>query len=438
MKNKNKKNILFLFSIVTIILCFFVIFLFIKQHLKSESELIIKKDINLQICEDKNIKQNYQTNLQFEENEIPVYKLNIKCKDLDKLYKNLPRLTAEDKYFILTKKYKKEVQATFFYNDKKYDVNVMYRGDLSNHWSEIKKSWNIKFNKDELFFGQKKLKLLIPEDRLYYADIFNNYRAKKMGLIVPETYFAELIVNETSNGIYYVIEDWDKAFLETKQRTADSNFYINVDGNNTFAKNEQIFSNINFWKKTTENPIIKNDFSEMNLLLDLINNASQDEFNKKIFNILDENNFYKWNVHYTLVGDSHQNNGENMRLYFNNVKGKFELIPWDVTIYGLNNRQSIDDRIENIDLAEKILENPVFLNKRNQILWDYVTDDKNLEDDLQFYDSVYSKTKTIFESDTLNQKNFAFYENQVKQTRQFIIDHFYFVKEKLISDFNFK
>ena len=57
-------------------------------------------------------------------------------------------------------------------------IKIRYRGITYNNWQAEKKSLRLKFSKDDLFQGMSGLNLIIPEDRGYFLEPLNIYRAK--------------------------------------------------------------------------------------------------------------------------------------------------------------------------------------------------------------------------------------------------------------------
>lgn len=349
--------------------------------------------------------------------DIPEYKLEIKAEDWQKLDENLPSSISDAIFagrILLTDEYKKTVPAKFIYEDKEYKIRVRYRGDNPNHWTRPKRSWQIRFNKENPFDGLRVIKLIIPDDRGYFAEYLDNYRAKKLGLFFPEAEYVKLNINGDDHGIYYQIEDWSKEFLEKNKQPADANLYITND-ENIFSSSQQIesiFNDIKFWDKQTNDKIFSFDnYAELDFLINLL---KQKDFYKVAPDIIDLDNFYRWQIISILAGSNHQGDTGNIRIYFNNSKGKFEFIPWDV---GIKSYPADAEAIYSL-VSRKIFTNPMYLLERNKLLWEYVSNKDNLEDDLRFYDEIYKKLKPAFYADwKKHDSNFTF-DQRVKSIRQ--------------------
>jgi len=365
---------------------------------------------------------------------IPQYVLEIKPEDLRKLNENLPDSISDEIFdgaVWLGDEHKETVPAKFIYNGKEYKVDVRYRGMNPNHWTREKRSWQIKFDKDNLFEGLRVIKLILPDDRKYFVEHMNNYRAKKFGLAFPEAKYSQLKINNGDHSVYYQIDDWSKEFLEKNKLPSDTNFYVTEEEyglDNYYLKgitSYSAFDDIIFWKKEINDKIFNfENYSELDFLLNLL---KQDNFSEIAENIIDLEKFYKWQMVSILAGSDHQDDTGNLRLYFNNVSGKFEFMPWDVSI----GDYSADWASVSLFVAQKIHSNPNNLLELNKMLWEYVSNKDNLEDDLDFYDNTYNALKSAFYADFKKHDNNFTFDSKVKGARKHFENHFEAVKELL-------
>jgi len=361
----------------------------------------------------------------FKKSELPVYELYINPEDIKKINASLPLGFGAGEVYI-NKKY---VPAKFWANGREYNVDVRYRGDKSVHWESSKKSYLIKFNKNDLFNGFRRLSFIIADDRKFIVEPLNNYRADKLGLYYPPNSFATLKINGRNNGLYFVIENWGQEML-TKWRVPDSaNLYSNVDSVIWFSQNsENIAWNIlGAWDKKNQDELLSyNSFSEIDKLFDLVNSANDEIFYESIFDLVDKDNFFNWLVHQNLVSSNHQAPG-NLRLYFNNTSGKFLFIPWDVHISDFD--EMIDG--EYSILIDRILSSPEYMHERNKRLWQYVVDKGNLEDDLNFYDQAYIQIKPALYQDRMKVYTNKWADNLIEESRVLLVKNFKEIKETL-------
>lgn len=356
--------------------------------------------------------------------------IKISQKKLEKLYENIPEITSSN--FPLCEKdcfsYEK---AEMIFNDKKYKIEIKPRGALPNHWKNQKKSWTIKLLGNKTINGRTKFKFIIPSDRNFFQDLLMNHRAKKMGLMTPSNKFARLYFNKKYEGFYYLVEDWDKPFLETNSLSADADFFADIYGDVNYGYFYKIFNSVGLWKKLSIDPQKREaDFSSLGFLLKLIQN--QDQF---IINLVDIENFIAWNAHSVLSNDNHQNNYGNLRLYFDKTRGNFQFIPWDVQLYGYA-KKSVIDRSNNT-LSNLLLSNPQTFFKRNQKLWNYVNNPENLKEDLNYYDNLSKKNEFLWKEEfKITRKLDAFknpkeVEKIIKDTRSLYEHNINYIKNTL-------
>ena len=337
----------------------------------------------------------------FREHNLSVYDLKVSQKNLKYLEENIPET---DSY--LTDEYKDEVPAIFVYNGKEYDVKIRYRGWGKNQWLWPKKSYRIKFK--DYFEGRKEMNLIVPIDRLYLNEENNHFRAKQLGLVVPRSKFSVLKINGKSPAVYWETEQFGKDFLETNGLSSDANLYSEA------SIDEHLYIYTDEWKKyNADTRFVENNFVEIDLLLDLLNNSSNEEFNKNIFNILDEENFYVWSVHNAVSFGQHQDWNHNMRLYFDSSIGKFKMMPWDVS---LEDRDLINQYIDQLSnpLVNRILSNPEFMKKRNEHLWDYIKPNGKVEEEFKNLDELFNQVRIAFYQDKIRRMDNKFFDNETE------------------------
>ena len=353
------------------------------------------------------------------------YDLIIPEKKLRELNSNLPPTYQNQ---LLTDQYKDTKSAVFQSDEQSYDVNVRYRGDTDAHWRDPQKSWFIDFKAEAYFENKEEMHLVIPVDRKYLVEELNFYRARKAGLVVPETKFVNFFVNGRRQGVYWMLEGASKDLLERQNVSGDVNFYASEDFTQIIAPGDNPFGTPNYWRKYSTELISSTDsYADLVALFDLINNTNDETFNRNIGTILDMDVFYQWQINQYLATSQHQS-GQNMRFFFDITRGKFILMPWDI---GLDSAPPALYEANYNKLITRILSNPEFLHERNKRLWAYVSDPANLEDDVQHYDALDRLTKVDFLKDSKKIESNLAYRKAVKLYRQQIIDRFNTLKSNL-------
>lgn len=359
---------------------------------------------------------------QFKQHSLPVYDLRIDRADLAFLGSNIPDANAN----LLTDEFKVPVPVTLIHEGQSYEGKIRYRGGSKVHWLWPKKSYRINFKKSQLFHGEEEIDLIIPYDRQYVVEQFQMYRARKLGLIVPNTRFVAVTVNGLRPAVYWETELPGKPMLERQGLLGDANFYVSED-----VEVGSVYDSVIPWKKMTADPHFSSlDRSDLTALLNLLNTASTEEFNRQIFSLLDQKNFYSWSVHTLLAKSNHQDWAHNMRLYFDPSLGKFRILPWDVGV--LYNYQDIPGH-ELFEqswnrLSNRILANPVFMAERNQRLWNYVREEKNLQTDLAEYDRLFDEVRVALYQDKIRRFDNLYIDREVARFRRVLEDQFYFLR----------
>ena len=356
----------------------------------------------------------------FQKTKLPVYQLEVDPKDLEKLNAALPPAYSD---IPLTDEYKERVSAKLYYQNNEYKVKVGYRGLFSSHWSAAKKSWTIKFSADGLLDGRKSVDLILPFDRLWVIEHLNNYRAKKLGIMAPESRYVRLVVNGKNYGVYFEVNGWEPEMLEKDtERSGDSDLYGFI-----YNPNLKTYETVGTWKKYTENIIEPTDFSNLAKLVEIVNIPDDNKFYTQIGSIINLDKFYRWQITHLLMNDSHLND-TNVKLYFNNASGLFEYVSWDISQSTIP-YETIDNNLS--DLATRILTNPIFIQERNKILWEYVKDDKNLEDDLNFINAAYNLIRVDVYRDRLKVKSNLQFDQEVKLRKQIYADSYQRIQSAL-------
>ena len=351
--------------------------------------------------------------------DLPVYDIAIKPKKYKKLLLSRENKT-KDPYYKFP-----YVSAKFISEGKEYDVKVKLRGLLSNHWMGAKKSWRIKFPKEDLFNGKRKINLIIPADRDYLKESLAYYTAKKLGIVTPDSRFAVLRINGRVQGVYFVVEQMGKEYLAHNRIPEDAEIYDGEDS--TLNDRTNIFRDLAFWSKIRGKKDEEfEDYSSINKLIEIMG-FEDEKFYREIEGLVDIDKLLSWNANSMLYFDYHQDNTHNMRFLFSPITGLFEPLIWDCSHPVF--KPEIDKMYN--DLVTRILKKPLYLHMRNKILWDYIGSGKNLEEDLSFYDRTYKNTRTAFLGDRKKDISNLRFLYVIKNIRRDISSYYDHIKSML-------
>lgn len=322
-----------------------------------------------------------------EKSKILTFELTVQANDWQKLNQDLP--TAWSQTERLTGQYRKYVRADLKIGDEEYQVKIRFRGWTPEHWSEIKKSFQIRFVAPSSLQGKKIIKFILPEDRFFFVESLSNFIARKLKLVALEDGFARVVINNQDYGIYYWVEDFGKAVLERKGIDGETEFFSEIDFLPE-VNNPNAFTSINFWEKDTEGSFFTDqDFTRLEKLLEVTREGDQEQ----LFALIDKDYFLAWQAHSMLIATTHQDYAHNNRFFWDKAIDKFKIIPWD-------NGSEIDPELLDVNynpLINKIFEDPALVQERNKILWSYLKE--NTEEDVNFLEGQYQKYRYWFYRD---------------------------------------
>ncbi len=423
LKKIDNTNKLVLFSVIILISLAMFIYKFIV--FSSSDRFIVRRPISRHFNHVyQSLKKiddlKYVLNI-FKKSNLPTYHMILGGEEREKLYASIP-IESNLHYGLRSAEYKQYVSAFFKDTESafKSEVDVRLRGLARENWSAEKMAFRIKFPKDNFFKGMSALNLFIPRDRHYYGEMINSYRAKKLGLLAAEFNFVNLNINKRNFGVYLASEPWTKEWLARNNT---------IDTNNVFSERDNVVSDqiYDFKSSTAKNEYAY--FEELVVLRDLVANTSDDEFYKKIGGIIDLDKLYRWQVLTILAQSDHQADSQNSVLLFRKETGKFEYIPWD-----LGQRDLGPIYEQSFLIVNRILKNKKFFEDFKKVLADYVLNEDNLKDDLEYYDNLTEKTNVEFYKDFHKLDTSSSFDVAIVQTRDLLIENFHEAKELLALD----
>ncbi len=343
--------------------------------------LVIKSKFNLTLLSDKQNQDAYifmtkllnpwyqLTSLSSPDN-LPTYSLNIKPKDVIRMITDLPTDTSE----LLTSGNKVYVPAEFIAPEGQiFPAQAAVRGESSPHWANNKKSIAVRLTQDS-WRQNTKFSFILPELRGYVDEAVALKLAAALGLVTPKFEYAKLVINNDDQGVYFVIEDLTDAFLH--QLDPGNTYTIYGEEQVDLVHPINLYTKAGKWKiMGTTNT--KPNFAPIERLQTAYELKSNPEFFTAIAKIVDIEAFLKWQALSFVLGDHHQDDIHNNRLIYNDSTQKFSFIP--VNVYIFSTAKNLVKVYPNNSLAKRILQNPLWLKRRNQIVWEVITSNKMLE-----------------------------------------------------------
>ena len=212
-------------------------------------------------------------------------------------------------------------------------VGVRFKGFTSYPFGQNKKPFKIDFNEfvpGKRYDGLRKLNLNnATGDPGMQRDVICYDLLNANDVNAPRTSFAKVFINDVYLGLYQVIEQVDKEFLQRNFDDDDGNLFKNK----SWSKFEWLGSDVEAYKgifqlKTNKE---EDDWSGFINFIDVLNNSSNEEFASAIEGIFNVDLFLK-----TLAVDVATNNwdsylehGRNWYIYEDLSTGIFHWIPWD-------------------------------------------------------------------------------------------------------------
>lgn len=216
-------------------------------------------------------------------------------------------------------------------------IGVRQKG-FSSYFSsnEFKKSLKLDFNEfvpGKRYDGLRKVNLNNGVgDPALQRDFLCFDMIRKAGGVAPRVAYAKVYLNEVYWGIYVMIEQVDKEFLDNNFSNGNGNLFKNI----SWSELEWLGTNANPYKeifelKTNEDIDDWNRFIEF---MDLLNNSANSEFEAQIQDYFNVDAYLR-----TLAvdvasdnWDSYIQHGRNWYIYQDSSTNAFQWIPWDYNL----------------------------------------------------------------------------------------------------------
>ena len=322
---------------------------------------------------------------------LPIYDLTLSDRRLDEWQGILERVTARGKSVPEDQVY---IPATFTDGETTYRVDIRGRGTLAGHYNPDKPSIRVRFPSDKYFEGNRVINFIIPyEQTRIVVDTTLNAVARHYGLVAYPRGFAVLRMNGEVLGVYQLMEHWRKE-MPVKQGRSEG--YI-ISG---FAEGKG-------GAETAGHPGFQ---LARGALLACDRGCPEDQARDLLDRFFDFEKMATYNAITTWFESEHAWFPDNLMLFFDPGRGRFEPIPWDVGIHPIYFGAGADEHPERMfesttDLGAAFLALDDFRQRRNEILWDILHRKEHfaleestrqfqeIEPDLDF-DTEYSRKRT--------------------------------------------
>lgn len=321
------------------------------------------------------------------EKPLPAYALEVDTEDLQEIESALPR---EAKGF-LTDDAKVWVPGTFTTEGSVYKVKVRVRGLGHNHWRYAKKSWRVKFAKDDLFRGMREITLIIPEDREWTGEMLNVYRAAKFGLPHPPSRFITMTLNGSAPMLYFEAEHWGKPMLEKLALPGDSEIFKPDSPPGKYQEAYHAHYDSAYWRSYTDSLTPLESSEVIDAFISLLQDDAhlEEGFRERVETLFDLDQLTAWYALSLLSGNHHAHIG-NVRLYHDPSTGKIIPFPWDISLAYPGPLEPVKGN----EFWKQVFEIAEYKERTIDILRSYLDDKENTEDDLRFIASVRAQIES--------------------------------------------
>lgn len=264
------------------------------------------------------------------------------------------------------------VPAVVEVDGRSYQATVRIRGKSPRHWQDEQKSLRIDFLSDRPPEGIQTWHLVIPYDRYFIAEAYSQKIAGDLGLPVwhQEPVWAEI---NGIGGVYLATERVDGGMIERNTFPVGA-FYTEAElgGNPSFPF---LFASVGSWRAIEHEPGKSVEFALIERLLELVNQADDKTFFKEIPTIIDIDQFLRWQAHAVLTSSDHIDDRHNAQILMNVATGNLTFFLSDPGFYEYGSPADLESRLlqgSYNKLAKRILSNPSFRQRRDQILTEYL------------------------------------------------------------------
>ncbi len=328
------------------------------------------------------------------------------------------------------------VPAKFTYQNKKYDIDIVYRGSHIRKFD--KKSYHVSFYKPKTFYGAKEVHLnaefkdpSLMRNKLS-LDFFSD-----IGTLSPRSQHVVITLNGRFQGVYLQLESVDENFLKIRN-LPDGSIYYAVDDDANFSLvseldrdvKESLISGYELKHGDKKSQEYLNEF------IYKLNTISRADYEREIVKYVNIEQYLRW-----LIGVVCTQNFDgfvhNYALYRNGETGLFEIIPWDYdATWGrdIHGREMEYDyvRIQGYNtLSARLLDVASFRNLYYILLKQVLEEQFTVEYMKPVVEELYETLHPYVIKDPFIKENMAVFDEEPKVILQYIKDRNQFLKQHL-------
>ncbi len=295
--------------------------------------------------------------------------------------------------------YNSKSNINFFYNSEEFNAKLKIHGRSEEHYINPKKSYAIRFNKNNLFNNMREIALIILDEADVTSLMSYMLLNKYMNFNI-ENGFVRLRINGVDQGIYFFEEKIRKEVLE-KNNLAGSDI-IQPFASWTNQTNETHSHKFTYDISSTN---FKNysqiDNGQLLRYQKIINSQNYSE----ISHLIDIDKFAAFEAIRMLHADKHVVDGDNLKLIYNNATGLFspfyrsESVIGSIEDYQNKNTLTYENLSKDVPIFNILNKNNEFRNLRNEYLYKIINDK---DDIFEFFNNSYEEFINYLSEDNSN------------------------------------
>ncbi|MCP4004602.1 MAG: hypothetical protein GY725_10435 [bacterium] len=291
------------------------------------------------------------------ESGLRVYDLRIDPKGMKALQTIAERVTAQHISTDIPRDY---VPAQFRDAEGWRPIQVKLRGLYSTHYLKNRPSLRLKFPKDRLFEGKRQINLTDPYDKGLTVDVTTNWELERYGILTWESRFVVLRVNSRTVGLFQEIEHFGRSMVD---RTGRPEGFIFSGYGQLFGKQGAAYD-----KAGPAMERLKScNTAEA---AEPAPHCAQWSFLRDYLDV----DRWAWAAALKLLLHSnHAWHPDNLRMFWDPARGKFEPIPWDYAAYPLNQERDVEGETLARGYGLTFCSVPEFRRLRDQRAWELIT-----------------------------------------------------------------
>lgn len=266
--------------------------------------------------------------------------------------------------------------ARFYADGAAYPVDLQLEGAASSPPRLLEESWRVRFRGKGGYRGMRELQLVPAHERRHAVEVMVRNRARDLGLLAPPSGFAALRINGADAGTFFWSEGNSKAMLERlgypkgeilTPHAGTASIPALLAGAGADSVSFALYA-----------PSIDRDASfsvaaeKLERLLALTRDANDGDFERQIADLLDVEKYLSWNALLWIFGDPNTDGFPRLSWYFDPVTGLIEPIVRDLDLPPAVIAARDIEAPNASRLTERLLENPAYRARRNEILWELV------------------------------------------------------------------